>query len=577
MLDRIARQILTDTLTACSESGLLPLEEIPEVTVERPKREEHGDFATNVCLSLARPLKRNPRVIAQTVVDNLVDPDGLLASSNVAGPGFINLRFRHEVWFARLAEVHAAGTDFGRSDVGAGRKVLVEFVSANPTGPLHVGHGRGAVVGDVLARLLSCAGFDVAREYYINDVGQQMWHLGNSLYHRYRELHGFDEPYPPKCYQGAYIKDIAKDFDAEVGDSLKDADYENDEETAERFRAFIREQILDDIREDLGEFGITFDEWFRESSLYDNKKVYGLIDGLEKAGHIYTDEATGAKKFRTSGFGDDDDRVVIRSDGRPTYFASDIAYHQDKFDRGFETLIDIWGADHHGYIPRMRAGLTGTGHDPDDLEVLLVQFVNLVRGGEAVAMSTRSGTFVDLRTVREEVGRDAARFFFVMRRADSQLDFDLDLAKKASLDNPVYYVQYGHARICSILRKADDEGYTVPGYSPELVAALRLPEELELTRRILAYPALIETCALHREPHHIVFYLQELIRTFHSYYTRYKHAEKIVSPDTAKRDARLFLVDCLRMVLKGALELLGVSAPERMHAPGGEDDENEAG
>lgn len=573
MLDRVAQKILEDTFDECRRSGALPLAETPEIAIERPKREEHGDFATNVCLSLARPLKRKPRDIADLVVQNVVDPDGLLEAIEVAGPGFINLRFRRDVWFSALAQVREADEAWGRSDAGRGRRVMIEFVSANPTGPLHVGHGRGAVVGDLLASVMSTAGFDVTREYYINDVGKQMWHLGASLYHRYRALCGVDEPYPDTCYQGEYVWDFARLLHAEVGASLKDADYAGDEAIGERFRRYVSDRVLDDIREDLAAFNIHFDNWFAESSLYADGKVYGLLDELERKGHMYTDE-TGARKFRTTAFGDDDDRVVIRENGVPTYFASDIAYHNDKFERGFETLIDVWGADHHGYIPRMKASLAGMGHDPAALEVVLVQLVNLLRDGQPVKFSKRAGNIVDLRFLRDEVGPDAARFFFIMRRHDSQLEFDLDLAKSQSLDNPVYYVQYGHARIASIIRKAADAGHAVPGYRPEMVRALRLPEELALARQALAYPGIIEGCAIGREPHHVVFYLQDLIKTFHGYYTRYKHAEKIVSDDPEKRDARLFLVDCVRIVLRNALTLLGVSAPDRMYAPvGAEGDE----
>jgi len=573
MLDRLARKILEDTFAECRRTGALPLEGIPEFSLERPKRQEHGDFATNVCLSLARTLQRSPREIADVVVRSVVDPDGLLESAQVAGPGFVNLRFRRDVWFDALAPVPAADTAWGCTEAGGGRKVLLEFVSANPTGPLHVGHGRGAVVGDVLGRVMAMAGYDVTREYYINDVGKQMWHLGASLYHRYRALCGVEEPYPDTCYQGEYVWEFARQLQGEVGDSLRDADYAGDEATGERFRRYVSDRVLEDIRADLEAFNIRFDTWFAESALYAAGKVYGLLDELERRGHMYKDE-TGARKFRTTAFGDDDDRVVIRENGVPTYFASDIAYHHDKFQRGFETLIDVWGADHHGYIPRMKASVAGMGHDPNALEIVLVQLVNLLKDGQPVKFSKRAGNIVDLRFLREEVGADASRFFFIMRRHDSQLDFDLGLAKSQSLDNPVYYVQYGHARIASILRKAAEAGHGVPAWRPEMASALRLPEELELARQVLAWPGLIEGCALNREPHHVVFYLQDVIKTFHGYYTRYKHTEKIVSDDPEKRDARLFLVNCLRIVLRNALGLLGVAAPDRMYPPAGvEDDE----
>ena len=572
MLDRIARQILTDTLQHCADTGALALETLPDVTVERPKKVEHGDYATSVAMTLTKALRMNPRVIAQAIVDGIQDPDGLLESVDIAGPGFINLRFRRAVWYGHLAQVAEADADWGKTTAGEGHKVLVEYVSANPTGPLHVGHGRGAVVGDVLSRVLKAAGFDVAREYYINDVGRQIWHLGRSLYCRYRELLGIEEPFPEDGYKGDYVRDIAQDYLDEHGEADRDADY-GDEETALRFQTYIKERILTLIKEDLEGFGIAFDRWYRESTLYAEDKVHALLDELEERGHVYTDEETGARKFRTSAFDEkEDDRVLIRDNGIPTYFASDVAYHHDKFNRGFRTLIDVMGADHHGYIARMRASMTSLGHDPDALEFLLVQFVRLVEGGEEKKMSTRAGVGVDLKEVREKVGRDAARFFFIMRKADAQLDFDLELAQKASMDNPVYYVQYGHARICSILRKAAEAGYSVPAYRPEMADALKLPEELEIARRVLDYPAMVESCALNRETHHIVFYLQDAIKTFHSYYTRHKRTAKIVSDNPLERDARLFLVDSLRIVLRNALDLLGVTAPERMYSPADEDE-----
>lgn len=549
------------------QSQALPSDALPGIDVTLPKQPEHGDFACNVAFKLSKPARRSPLEIAQLVVDAITDDEGLFDAVEVAKPGFINFRIRRHHWFELLHEIERQGADFARSDVGAGRRVLLEFVSANPTGPLHVGHGRGAVIGDVLGRVLRKGGYDVATEYYVNDVGNQIRILARSLFFRYRELLGEPSAFPENHYRGDYIIDSARRFLDTHGESYRDAD---PDALPEAFKAHIVGEVLDGIRQDLGDFGIHFDRWFCEHELYAVDEVGDVVRRLESKDLIYDDE--GKKVFRTSAFGDEDDRVVIRDTGVPTYFASDIAYHHNKFKRGFETLINIWGADHHGYIPRVAASLKGLGYNADDLEILLVQFVNLVRGDVQVSMSTRSGQFIELRDVVGEVGADAARYFFLMRRPDSQMDFDLELAKKRSNENPVFYAQYGHARICTMLKRASDAGHVPAPYSRELADLLVLPEELELVKKFWEFRDLLASCARDRVVHPIPFFIAEMIKIFHGYFTRYKHTERVISDDLAKTGARLHLISAVRTVLGSALELLGVSAPDWMEPPQGEDE-----
>lgn len=559
-IKRRVQAIIEDTLRVCVERGDLDLQEIPSVQLEKPKRPEHGDFATTICLQLAKVAKKNPRDLAKSVLTHLVDNGRILESADMAGPGFINLRVRPEIWRASLLDIAAAGDDYGRSEPN-GKRVLVEFVSANPTGPLHVGHGRGAVVGDAVSSLLSWAGWDVEREYYINDVGNQMNRLGLSLYLRYREACGHTIELGEDHYVGEYLIPLAEKFKEQHGDSMVNAVYDDDRQP---WIDWAKDAILEGIREDLDALGVRYDRWFPESSLHAAGRLEGAVKKLEGNGHIFSDDK-GTKWFRSSELGDDSDRVVIRETGVPTYFAADIAYHDEKLERGYDLLINVWGADHHGYVPRVKAAIAALGKDPDSLEILLVQFVSLLMEGQPVQMSTRSGQFETLSDLIGFIGADATRFNFIMRKTDAQCEFDLAQAKAQSLDNPVFYAQYGHARVCAVLAKAAEQGISVPRRDQVDLSPLTLPEELGLIQKIHKFPWAVRSAAGHRAPHFIVQYLRELSGKFHSYYTQYKHTERVVSDDVAKTAARLFLVDQVRQVLKNALVLLGVSTPERMY------------
>jgi arginyl-tRNA synthetase len=431
----------------------------------------------------------------------------------------------------------------------------VEFVSANPTGPLHIGHGRGAATGDVLASILAACGYAVEREYYINDAGNQMDTLGRSLYYRYQQLLGQDIPFPDEHYQGEYMLDLAKEFRQEAGERYRDNSLD---EVLPIFTRFAGERILEGIREDLRVFGVTFDFWFSEQSLHDEDVIRKTIKDLTARGHIY--EQDGAQWFRSTLLGDEKDRVVIRGNGISTYFASDLAYHKNKYDRGFDLVIDIWGADHHGYVPRMQAGVEALGRKREDLRVVLVQLVNLLRGGKPVAMSTRAGEFVTLREVLDEVGKDAARFIFLTRRSDSQLDFDLETAKMQSNDNPVFYVQYAYARLCSVFAKARELGVALNEDAAGYLDLLTAPQEQEIMKLLGEYPEVLASSAQHLEPHRIPYYLNELVATFHSYYNH----NRIIGDDPDLTQARLYLAAATRTVLHNALNLLGVGAPEKM-------------
>lgn len=549
------RQYIGEALQACFDQQQLHSGMIPEINLEVPAHAEHGDFSTNVAMAMARAEKKAPRKIAETIVAALGEGGGMWSRVEIAGPGFINFYLTPRCWFGVLDEVVRQGDLFGRTHTGNGRKVQVEFVSANPTGPLHIGHGRGAATGDAVAAVLGAAGYEVQREYYINDAGNQMLTLGRSLLLRYRELLGESIEFPTDCYQGVYVIDLAREVLESEGERLRDLP---EEEALRFFANYGGDKIRAGIDEDLAAFGVRFDNWYSEQSLYDRQEVERGIALLKERGLTY--EKDGAIWFRTTDYGDDKDRVLIRSNGATTYFASDVAYHKEKFERGFDTVIDVWGADHHGYVPRMKAVLAGLDRNPEDLQIILVQLVNLLRGGQQVAMSTRSGEFVTLREVIDEVGRDACRFFFLMRRSDSQLDFDLDLAKKQSTENPVYYVQYAHARVCSINRNAEDQGVAMPELGEVDFDCLTLEDELALTKLLSRYPEVVDGAAEHFEPHRVVFYLQELAARFHSYYN--KGRVLVDDPDVSR--ARLYLVNCVRTVLHNALVLLGVSAPERM-------------
>ncbi len=554
MKEKIAG-LLEATLAACIKDGSLPPADLPFVEIMETKDEAHGDYATNLALILASRVRRSPRQVAEALVANLVDTEGVLGKVDIAGPGFINFFVRDAVWLSLLHAVAAAGKDYGRSDLGRGRRVQVEFVSANPTGPLHIGHARGAVVGDVMANILAATGHAVSREYYINDAGNQMNNLGKSVWFRYRELLGDGGDFPEGGYRGEYIWEQAREILRTDGDRHRNV---SPDEAVPLFTEQAGAAIMDGIRQDLADFGVAFDTFFSERDLYRDRGVFRLLELLEDRGFLYREDDS--LWFRTTAFGDEKDRVVVRRNGEPTYFAADIAYHHNKFLRGFETLIDIWGADHHGYIPRVQAGIQALGHPRGALKVILVQLVNLLRDGRPVAMSTRAGEFVTLREVMDEVGKDAARYHFLMRRSDSHLDFDLDLAKRQSNENPVYYVQYAHARICSILRTAEERGYA--GERPEEgdLRRLRLPEEMALIKAVTRFPEVVASAAETLEPHRLTFYLNDLAGSFHSYYNKHR----VMSDDRALTRARLFLVGAMQTVIGNALRLLGVTAPEVM-------------
>jgi len=554
MKDRL-RQYIQSALQSCFDSGALSSGILPDIQIEVPGNPQHGDFSTNAAMMMARTEKRAPRQIAETLVAALGPANDFWQKVEIAGPGFINFTLAPVCWYQVLDQIAREGATYGRSEAGKGQKIQVEFVSANPTGPLHIGHGRGAATGDAVAAVLKAVGYEVEREYYINDAGNQINTLGRSLLLRYRELQGESIEFPEDCYQGDYITDLAREVLETEGSrflGLPETD------AIAWFRSFGGKRILSGIDADLQAFGVFMDHWFSENSLFENGEVERGLELLKERGLTY--EKDGAVWFRTTDFGDDKDRVLVRSNGDTTYFASDVAYHMEKLSRGFDTIIDVWGADHHGYVQRMKAVFSGLGHSPEALHLILVQLVNLLRGGEQVAMSTRAGEFVTLREVVDEVGRDACRFFFLMRRSDSQLDFDLELAKQQSTDNPVYYVQYAHARVCSINRNAAEQGISLPGAGEADLSKLVLDEELALAKLLSRYPETLLGAARHHEPHRVIFYLQELAAQFHSYYNR----DKVLVEDPGVSRARLALVNAVRTVICNALTLLGVSAPERM-------------
>jgi arginyl-tRNA synthetase len=532
-----------------------PVPAAASIELEIPKMSQHGDYATNIALALTRVLKRKPRDIASEILKNLEDPDQHLDHAEIAGPGFINLFLKPAVWTLILQEILSQSESYGQQSWGAGKKVQVEFVSANPTGPLHIGHGRGAATGDVLASILGACGYQVEREYYINDAGNQMETLGRSLYYRYQQLLGEDLAFPENHYQGEYLRGLARAFRRAHGDRYRKTPLE---EVLPLFTRYAGQAILDGIREDLRVFGVTFDAWFSEQSLHDQGVIRSTIEDLEAGGYVYQQE--GAKWFHSTAFGDEKDRVVIRANGISTYFASDLAYHKNKYDREFDLVIDIWGADHHGYVARMLAGVEALGRQRSDLQIILVQLVNLLRGGKPVAMSTRAGEFVTLREVIDEVGKDAARFIFLTRRSDSQLDFDLETAKAQSNDNPVFYVQYAHARLCSIFEVARERAMEIDAKAPVGLELLTSPQEIELIKLLGEYPEVLANSARHLEPHRIPYYLNELVATFHSYYNQ----NRIIGEDPQLTQARLYLAAATRTVLSNALQLLGVNAPAKM-------------
>ena len=580
-------KLVAKALQQLAADGILDASAIKAPLVERARDLAHGDFATNAAMVNAKAARMKPRDLAEKLVAAL-PRDELVSGVEIAGPGFINFRLAETAHLMVVPRILAEGHAYGRSNLGQGKRVQVEFVSANPTGPLHVGHGRGAAYGAVVADLLAAVGFDVHREYYVNDAGRQMNILAASVWLRYLELAGEELVFPANGYKGDYVWDIAATLHREHGDDYRHSADEvfagiaadepagGDKELhidglIERAQTLLGDNryryvfelglnvILDDIRDDLALFGVNYEEWYSERTLMESGKVQQAVERLRKAGYIY--EKSGALWFRSTDFGDEKDRVVVRDNGQATYFASDIAYHVEKLERGFERVIDVWGADHHGYGPRVKAALTALGDDADKLDVLLVQFAILYRGGEKVQMSTRSGSFVTLRELRKEVGRDAARFFYVMRKCEQHLDFDLDLAKSQSSDNPVYYVQYAHARVCAVLRQAAEKGLQLePSEADTNLNLLLEDHETALLKNLARYPELVESAALNEEPHQLTHFLRQLANDFHTYY----NAHQFLVDDEALRDARIKLILATREVLRNGLNLLGVSAPERM-------------
>ncbi len=549
-------EIVLSVLNTARVEGVIKSEAMPPIIIDRPKREEHGDFSTNVAMLMASSEGRKPRDIAEDILSHLGAHE-MIEKCEVAGPGFINFFLKESFWHKRLAYIIKAASEFGRVEAGKGKKVQVEFVSANPTGPLHIGHGRGAAVGASLSAILTAAGFDVTREYYINDIGSQMDTLGRSLYHRYNELLGDGIEFPENHYQGDYMKDIARDFITKHGEKYRDASVED---LPKVFTMFARSTILSGIKEDLKDFNVDFDVWTSEASIVERGLVEETIEALRGKGVIY--EKDGALWFRTTDFGDDKDRVLIKADGKRTYFASDVAYHMEKLRRGFDKVIDIWGADHHGYQGRIRALFKAFGEDDKRLDIIFIQLVSLLRNGEPVSMSTRGGEFVTLKEVVDEVGKDACRFTFMMRRSDAQLDFDLELVKIQAPENPVYYVQYCHARIMSILTLAKEKGFELSDNADEsIVERLKESDEIKLIKKLAAFEEVVEKSAIEMEPHRIAFYLQELAAIFHSFYGRNR---VVLDDDKDLTFARMGLSKAVSVVIKNGLAMLGVSAPDKM-------------
>ncbi|MDH5484747.1 MAG: arginine--tRNA ligase [Gammaproteobacteria bacterium] len=579
--------LLTQAVSALKSAGTLPADLQANIQLSRTKDQSHGDFATNLALMLSKPAAKNPRELAQMLVDALPE-NSAIVKVDIAGPGFINFFVSQDNTLSVISTVLNQAETYGLSNIGAGRKVQLEFVSANPTGPLHVGHGRGAAYGATVADLLEAIGFDVHREYYVNDAGRQMDILATSVWLRYLQICEVEITFPSNAYKGDYVQDIARDLLAQhdrnlvhptaavMHDIPADEPDGGDKEIhidalIMRCKTLLGDDaylqlfdlglniILDDIREDLAGFGVTYDEWFSERTLAQRGLIKQAIDRLQATGYIY--EKKGALWFKSTEFGDEKDRVVVRDNGQATYFASDIAYHMDKMERGFDRVIDVWGADHHGYVPRVKAALKALGDDADKLDVLLVQFASLYRHGEKVQMSTRSGSFVTLRELREEVGNDAARFFYVMRKCEQHMDFDLDLAKSQSSDNPVYYIQYAHARICSVFRQLAEKNiqHDIP-QGNEHLNLLTESHEVALINSLSRYPEYVEKSALNEEPHQLAHFLRDTANELHTYY----NAHQFIVEDATIRNARLNLITATRHVLCNGLKLLGVSAPEKM-------------
>jgi len=583
-LKQIINDLIAQALRGLQQDAQLSSDLNINIQVTPAKDPSQGDFASNIALTLAKQAGMAPRVLAEAIVANLPAQDNI-DKVEVAGPGFINFFVSSATSHAVVQRILEQGDSYGASEQGQGKKIQVEFVSANPTGPLHVGHGRGAAYGATLATLLEFVGYEVQREYYVNDAGRQMHILGTSVWLRYLELCGETIAFPSNGYQGDYVWDIAATLHRENGDKYRrsaeqvmagvSADAPQGDKEAHIDDLIGNAQqllgsedyssvfdlglvtLVDVIRNDLAAFGVEFDRWFSERSLSDEGLIEQAITRLQDNGHVYQED--GALWFRSTDFGDEKDRVVKRDNGQTTYFASDIAYHMNKFDRGFGKVINIWGADHHGYISRVKASLSALGYEADDLEIQLVQFANLFENGEKISMSTRSGEFVTLKQLREDVGLDAARFFYVMRKAEQHMDFDLDLAREQSSDNPVYYLQYAHARICSVWRQCDEKGIA-PALPGARLERLDNAHEQALIKQLSLFPDRVDVAAARREPHQVVNYLRELANQFHSWY----NAHQFIVDDAELRDARIALATATGQVLRNGLRLMGVSAPEKM-------------
>jgi arginyl-tRNA synthetase len=556
VLEQLQAAVKEALAEAVLEAGLVATkDELPVITLEVPKDKTHGDLATNLAMQLTKIAKKNPRQIAEAIIDKLDNGRASIQSAEIAGPGFINFRLDKSYLYPIIGEVLTQGNKYGAIQSGHGKRVQVEFVSANPTGSLHLGHARGAAVGDALCNVLSSAGYEVTREYYINDAGNQINNLAKSIEARYRQALGQTSEMPEDGYFGEDIIGFAKELAEHEGDRLLSL---SDEERFDFFRTYGLEKELAKIKRDLARFGVQFDEWYSETSLYEHDKVIEVLDALRAQGHVY--ELDGAVWLSSTTFGDDKDRVLVKNDGSYTYLTPDAAYHMDKYERGFDQMINIWGADHHGYIPRMKAAMEALGNDPDKLTVLIAQMVSLFQNGEKVKMSKRTGKAITMEELMDEVGVDAIRYFFTMRSMDSHLDFDMDLAVSKSNENPVFYVQYAHARICSIFRQAEEQGISVLPWQEAAISSLNTEQEFDLLRKMGELPETIAEAARIYAPHTIIRYVYELASQFHSYYK----AERVITEDAEQSQARLQLLAALKVTLANSLALVGVSAPDKM-------------
>jgi len=554
IVEQMKDNLRAEIKNAVLKARLASEEQIPNVILEVPKDKAHGDYSTNMAMQLARVAKKAPRMIAEEIVSNFDKTKASIEKIEIAGPGFINFYMNNSYLTELIPAIIKAGVSYGKTNVGQGQKVQVEFVSANPTGNLHLGHARGAAVGDSLCNILAKAGFDVTREYYINDAGNQVHNLAKSIEARYFQALGIEKEMPEDGYYGEDIIEIGKKLAEDHGDKYVNMD---EQERLTLFREYGLKYELDKIKKDLEDFRVTFDVWYSETSLYHNGKIDEALATLREKGHIY--EQDGATWFRSTTFGDDKDRVLIKQDGSYTYLTPDIAYHQDKLKRGFKKIINIWGADHHGYIPRMKAAIQALGYDAEALEVEIIQLVSLYQNGEKVKMSKRTGKAVTMRDLMEEVGLDATRYFFAMRSSDTHLDFDMDLAVSKSNENPVYYAQYAHARVCSILRQGEEQNLS---YGGELqLDYIQSEKEIELLKKLGEFPAAVSEAALKRMPHRITNYVFDLASALHSFY----NAEKVLDLENEEKSrVRLALMKAVQITLQNALALIGVSAPEKM-------------